>query len=315
MRIFITGATGVLGRPAVRDLVAHGHRVRGLARSEANFARLRELGAEPVSCDLFDPPSLAAAMRGCEAIAHLATKIPPTAQLGRRAAWRETDRIRSEGTHNLVDVALAEGVGRLVYPSICFLYPDSGAEWIDASTCLEPVVVDYYSTTLDAEKEVQRFGSAGGRGIVLRMGFFYGPESPQSRDQLRLARWGVASVPGRADAYHPFVAIADAARAVVAALEEAHGRTLDIFDITEDDPPTTTEINAAMAQAVGRQRVRSLPEPLVRMTMGSDILDAMSRSQRVSNRRFKDASGWVPTNGTKSGGWALVAQALRRSAP
>jgi 2-alkyl-3-oxoalkanoate reductase len=311
MQIFITGATGVLGRPAVRELVANGHQVRALARSEANFALLRELGAEPISCDLFDPPSLVAAVRGCQAIAHLATKIPPTAQLGRRSAWRETDRIRHEGTSDLVDAALAEGVACMVYPSICFLYPDSGAAWIDASTCSEPVVVDYYRTTLDAEGEVRRFVAAGGRGVVLRMGFFYGPESPQSRDQLRLARWGVASVPGRPDAYHPFVASADAARAVVAALEQAPGRT---FDIAEDDPPTTTEINTAMAHAAGRQRARSLPEPLVRMAMGSDILDAMGRSQRVSNRRFKDAAGWAPAIGTKSGGWASVAETLRRSA-
>jgi nucleoside-diphosphate-sugar epimerase len=258
MQIFITGATGVLGRLAVRELVANGHQVRGLARSEANFACLRDLGAEPVGCDLFDPPSLVGAVRGCEAIAHLATKIPPTAQLGRRSAWRETDHIRREGTSNLVDVALAVGVGSLVYPSICFLYPDIGAGWIDPSFCTEPVVVDYYRSTLDAEAEVRRFPSEGGRGAVLRMGFFYGPESPQSRDQLWLARWGIASVPGRPDTYHPFVAIADAARAVVAALEQAPSGT---FDVEEDDLPTTTAINAAMAQAVGRQHTRSARAP------------------------------------------------------
>lgn len=60
---------------------------------------------------------------------------------------------------------------------------------------------------------------ARGRGINARMGLFYGPESPQSRDQLRFARWGIASVVGRPDTYHPFVVIEDAAQAIVAALE------------------------------------------------------------------------------------------------
>jgi len=165
-----------------------------------------------------------------------------------------------------VDAVLAQQVQTVIYPSICFAYPDSGAEWIDA-TLDKLVVEDYYVTTFDAEQEMRRFTDAGGKGIVLRMGFFYGPESPQSQDQLRFARLGIASVVGRPDAYHPFVMIEDAAQAIVAALEHA--------------------------------------------TMGRGIMSVMSRSQRVSNRRFKDATGWSPRSSTKSGAWDRVAQAMR----
>jgi len=101
--------------------------------------------------------------------------------------------------------------------------------------------------------------------------------------------------------------IADAAQAIVAAAEHAPAGT---YDIVEDAPPTTTEINAAMARAVGRRRLRSLPEGLVQMMMGRAILSAMSRSQRVSNRRFKDATGWSPRCSTKGGAWDRVAQAM-----
>jgi nucleoside-diphosphate-sugar epimerase len=306
MKIFITGATGVLGRRVVPQLVQSGHQVRGLARTEGNVTLLRSFGAEPVHVDLFDRAALTQAVEGCDAILHLATRIPSTMNLGKRSAWVETDHLRREGTRTVVDAALAQQVQTVIYPSICFAYPDSGAQWIDA-TIDKPLVGEYYATTFDAEREMQRFAEAGRRGITLRMGFFYGPESSQSQDQLRFARWGVASVGGRPDAYHPFVVIEDAARAIVAALDHAPAGT---YDIVEDEPPTTAEINAAMAKAVGRRRLHSLPDFLVQMMLGREIKSVMSRSQRVSNRRFKDATGWSPRYSSTSGGWDRVARRL-----
>ena len=307
MKIFITGATGVLGHHIVPQLVQSGHQVRGLARSDGNVELLRQLHAEPMRVDLFDPGALAQAVEGYDAILHLATKIPSTLNLGKRSAWVETDRIRREGTRNVVDAALTQHVQTVIYPSICFAYPDSGDQWIDA-TLDKLVVEDFYATTFDAEQEMHRFSNAGGKGIVLRMGLFYGPESPQSQDQLRFAQWGIASVGGRPDAYHPFVMIEDAAQAIVAALEHA---PVGIYDIVEDEPPTTQEINAAMSKVVGRRHLRPLPDFLERMTIGRSMMSVMSRSQRVSNRRFKDATGWSPRYSTKSGDWDYVAQAMR----
>ena len=150
MKIFITGATGVLGRHVVPQLVQSGHQVRGLARTEGNVALLRSFGAEPVRVDLFNLAALTQAVEGCDALLHQATKIPSTMNLGKRSAWVETDHIRREGTRNVVDAALAQHVQTVIYPSICFAYPDRGAEWIDA-TIDKPVVGDYYATTFDAE--------------------------------------------------------------------------------------------------------------------------------------------------------------------
>ena len=306
MDVFVTGATGVLGRPVVRQLAQAGHHVRGLARTEQNVAILRELGAEPVCGDLWNDGLLRDAVQRSDAVLHLATKIPHLAAMGKRDAWRETDRIRSEGTRRIVAHALDSRVRTIIYPSLCFLYPENWDHWIDAATA-KPVLTDYYGSTLDAEAAVRRFTEAGGRGIVLRMGFFYGPTSPHSVGQARYARWGISSTPGRMDARHPFIAIEDAARAVVAALEHAPA---DTFDIVDDDPPTTREVNQAMAAAVGRKRLRSLPNFVLRQTLGNDMLAAMTRSQRVSNRRFKEATGWQPQVGLV-GGWQAVAQVMR----
>src|SRR5262249_48258283 len=106
MNIFITGATGVLGRIVTRLLVDSGHSVRALARNSTSDLRLRDAGVQPVRASLFDLSSLRTALRDCDAILHLATRIPAPADAPRREAWKENDRIRAEGTRNLVDAAL-----------------------------------------------------------------------------------------------------------------------------------------------------------------------------------------------------------------
>src|SRR5206468_6695408 len=113
----------------VRMLLDSGHTVRALARTGGSDSRVRATGAEPIEASLFDPATLRAAVKGCDAILHLATRIPPPKNASRREAWRENDRIRSEGTRNLVDVALEAGVSTFIYPGIVFVYPDGGASW------------------------------------------------------------------------------------------------------------------------------------------------------------------------------------------
>lgn len=306
MDIFVTGATGVIGRPILRQLVAAGHQVRGLARSAENEEKLRDLGAEPVCGDLWNDEALRVAVQQSEAVLHLATKIPALTAMGKREAWRETDRIRREGMRRIVNHALNSRVHTIIYPSLSFIYPANGDHWIDASNS-EPVATEFYRATFDAEAELRRFTDAGGRGIVLRMGFFYGPTSTHSVGQLGYARWGISTAPGGADTYHPYIEIDDAARAVVAALENAPAGT---YDIVSDDPPTTQALNQAMAAAVGRKRLYSLPVFLMRRILGSDAYGIFERSQRVSNQRFKQATGWQPQVALTDG-WLLVAKAMR----
>ncbi len=308
MHIFVTGATGVLGNAVVPQLVAAGHRVRALSRSEHNVEVLRRLGAEPVSTDLFDVMSLEQALAGSEAVLHLATKIPPTSQMGRRSAWEQNDRIRGEGTRNLVTAALAVDIHTLLYPSVCLAYSDSGDRWIDASTTAVQAHV-LQQSTLDAEAEVARFADQDRQGIVLRMGAFYGPASSQTREQLRYARMGIAAFPGPGAAYLSQVWIQDASSAVVAGLTQVPS---GIYDIVDDEPLTRRDLFTAMAQSVGRPRLFSLPRPVMRLMTGA-AADLLSRSQRVSNRRFKELTSWQPSVPDAWAGWKHITEVSRTS--
>lgn len=301
--VFVTGGTGVLGRPAVRSLVAQGHRVRVLAHSADNERTIRHQGAEPVRADLFDPATLGAALDDAEAVLHLATRIPPADKMGKAHAWADNDRLRTESTRNLVDAALAGQVQTFIYPSVVLVYPDRGSAWIDARTT-PPEPIAFVRSTLDSEAQVRRFAEAGRRGVTLRMGNFYGPQSGYTRDTLAYARKGLAAVLGPA-AYQSSVWIEDAARAVVAALDRAPSGT---YDVVDDEPLRRAELVPLIARAAGKGRLWRLPDFLMGLMLGRDLVAVNSRSQRVSNRAFRDATGWRPEVPSARDGWLRLAE-------
>src|SRR5690606_37512979 len=94
--VFVAGATGVIGRPAVRSLLADGHEVTAVARSPEKAADLRAMGARPVTVDLFDATAVKEATAGHTAIVNLATRIPPSSKAWRAGAWAENERLRTE---------------------------------------------------------------------------------------------------------------------------------------------------------------------------------------------------------------------------
>jgi 2-alkyl-3-oxoalkanoate reductase len=303
--VFVTGATGVLGRATIPQLLASRYTVRALSRGEANDAAIRALGAEPVRGDLFDPESLSRALAGADAILHLATRIPASSDMRRRSAWVENDRIRAEGTKNLVDAALAAGAHVFVYPSFASVYPDSGDAWIDAaSTPVDPI--DIVNSTIAAEREVARFAASGDsserRGISLRLGGLYGSDLPSTQEQLRLARRGLSMFGGAPEAFTPTLWIDDAASALLAAVDRAPS---GLYDVVDDEPVRQRQLKIGLAAAAGRRRLLAVPTWIMRM-MAGPAGEVFTRSLRISNRRFREATGWVPAVRNAVEGMALV---------
>lgn len=304
MKVFVAGATGVLGKRVVQGLVAAGHQVTGVARGPEKAQLLRSLGATPVAVDLFDLAAVKDAVAGHDVVCNLATHIPPTWKMAMPGAWAENNRIRTEASHNLADAALAAGASRYIQESVCFMYGDHGDAWIDETAPLE---VPGLGRSLEAaEGEAKRFAGGGGAGVVLRFGGFYGPDSGQSADMVRLSRNHVAPTLGSKTGYFPMIHVDDAAAAVVAALE-APSRTYNVTDETT----TRGEQAEALAQAVGVGRLASVPESVAKI----GPLGYIGRSQRVSNQRFKDATGWAPAYPTVREGWPAVVEAMGGAGP
>jgi nucleoside-diphosphate-sugar epimerase len=198
----------------------------------------------------------------------------------------------------------------LVYPSFAPVYADGGAAWLSAGSPIAPT--DVLRSTVVAEQEVARFTASGGRGVVLRMAGIYGPHSAATRDVLTLAQRGVSGFIGPAEAFQPLVWDEDAAAALVAAVESPG--VAGTFDVADDEPLTRAQLAAALAAAVGRERLHRPPTPLLRLALGGR-LGFLLRSQRVSNRRFADATGWAPRVRSAREGLRLARTAVTGDRP
>jgi nucleoside-diphosphate-sugar epimerase len=297
--ILVTGATGVVGRRLVPTLVQGGHRVIAMARGSSQRDRLEKVGAATVEANFFDHASLRRAVKGCGAVVNLATHMPSSSkQMIRRSAWRENDDIRREGSSNLVDAALAEGVARFVQESFAPVYPDSGDRWIEEETPLQPV--SYNTTIMDAERSAERFTTAGRTGVVLRFAWFYGPDSRFLLEALPQVRHGTPILPGSPDAYFSSVHHDDAAAAAAAALELPAG----VYNVVEDEPATHGEYLHSLARALGAPPPKAFPF-WMKWLFGT-LGQLMSRSLRISNRKLKAASRWTPRYRSVSEAWPSV---------
>ena len=304
MKVFVTGATGVLGWRAVEHLVAAGHAVTGVARGPDKATRVEKLGATPITVDLFDPAALTEAVRGHEVLCNLATRIPRPSRALVPGAWSDNDRIRREASRNLVEAALATDAQRYVQESIAFMYPDCGDAWIDESTPLD--VTSYSRTVVDAEAQAQRFTDAGRTGVVLRFGMFYGPDSTHTIDSVRMVRRRVAPAVAPLDAYMSSITTHDAGRAVPAALRAPAG----VYNVVEDEPCRGRDYFDALADALGVRRPRWSTVAMAKLARSKT--EGLRRSERVSNRRFKDATGWAPDSPSVREGWPAVIEEMRK---
>ncbi|HEY2386781.1 MAG TPA: NAD-dependent epimerase/dehydratase family protein [Candidatus Binatia bacterium] len=302
MRVFLTGATGALGRPTTRALRAAGHGVLGVARGPAKAAVVRADGGEPVAVSLFDVGALRDAMKGCDAVLHYATKVPPIGRITRRAA-AENDRLRSEGSRCLVDAALAARVGTYVQESVFFLYADGGDALLDEDA---PLHASWLSdSALDAERETVRFARAGGRGVALRFGAFYAPYALSTVETVRLARRGLFPVIGTGEQFFSSIHVDDAATASVAALSVSSG----VYNVVDDEPLRYREYVEAVAGAVERAAWLRLPSWTVKVLLGEGAHIALL-SRRLSNRRFRAAAAWTPSAAAARQGLPAVVRGI-----
>lgn len=298
MRTFLTGATGVVGTRALPALVADGHEVTAVARGDEKAELVRRLGASPVRVDLFDPTAVKSAVEGHEAVIHLATHIPPMARMARAGSWETNDRLRTEASTHLVEAALATGATHVVQESICFPYQDAGDEWIDEGSPRRLSAV--FDAVETAEANTLRFADAGRNGVVLRFAQFYAPDASHVASFHALASKRINPFFGPADSYTSFVHAEDAGTAVAAALRAPSG----VYNVADDQPLTRGEAGEVVAEALGVGRLLSAPRFLFALL--PEKATALTRSLRVSNRRFVEAVGWSPRYPSIREGWPTV---------
>ena len=297
MRVFVTGATGVLGCRAVPLLVELGHDVTAVGRTPEKRRMLERLGARPVEVDLFDRAAVRRAVGGAEAIYNLATAVPPGFRSLLPWAWRPMDRIRRRVSANLVDAALAgDSVRRFLQEAFAPIYVDGGERWLDESSPVRPGW--YNRSVLAAEEQAARFTRAGRTGVVLRFGWLYGPRDAMSVMLVDAIRRGWYPLFGQPEGYSSWVTHEDAAAAAVAALAAPAGS----YNVVDDEPLRRRELADGIARLIGAKRPRFFPAWMT--PLGGPVGRTLARSLRISNRKLRDAVGWEPRCRTALEGFA-----------
>lgn len=283
MRVFVAGATGVLGTAAVRRLVSSGHEVTGIARSQEKSRILYTLGAESARVDLFDAAAMRAAVEGHDVVCNLATHIPAGPAMMRTSAWRENDRIRTEGSAILAKAAADCGALRLIQEAVSLVYADGGQDWIAERSPLavHPLTV----SSLTAADNAMGFADQYRFAVVLRFGMFYGADS-LTRWQLERVRRGKPVLSGDPDGYVSPITIEDAAAAVVAALAAPTG----IYNVA-GQPAHRAQWARALGTAAGVDGSAKFLPSLTRRLLGGRA-EVLGRSLRISSDAFHTATGW-----------------------
>jgi nucleoside-diphosphate-sugar epimerase len=296
MKVFVAGASGAIGRPLVRQLVAAGHEVTGTTRREERAEEIRAAGASAVVCDVFDRAAIeeAVAQASPEVVVNQLTSLPEDYN-PRSIDYGPTNRVREEGGGNLMAAALAAGVRRYVTQSIAFLYAPEGDSVKDEDARPYDDAPKPFHEGVRAllAHERQVLGTDGIEGLVLRYGQFYGPGTYYTPNggigRQVLKRMLPVIGPGTGVA--SFIHVEDAASATVIALD--HGAP-GIHNVVDDEPAPMHEWLPVYAQAIGAKPPRRVPVWLARIVGGKVAVQFGVHLRGASNAKAKRELGWQP---------------------
>lgn len=306
MRVFVAGASGAIGTPLVRQLVAAGHEVTGMTRRQERAEKLRGAGVEAVVCDVYDAERLREAVAAArpEAVVHLLTSLPP--KFSPRSNYlAATNRVRTEGTRNLLAAARSAGARRIVAESVAFFYAPEGERVKDEESPLAATASGPFGGALDAIKDLegQVLGGEGLDGLVLRYGWLYGPGTYYASDGSQAADTRKRRFPvvGAGSGVFSFIHVEDAAAATVAALERG---APGAYNVVDDEPAALREWLPVYAQALGAKPPRRVPAWLAGLLAGKATAEAALEMRGASNARAKRELGWAPAHPSWRQGFA-----------
>ncbi len=299
MRVFLAGATGAIGRQLVPRLVAAGHEVHGMTRSERKQTLLHELGAVPVVADALDVDQVTEAIGRVkpDVIVHQLTAIGAIDPRHMERDFAPTNRLRVEGTDHLLSAARAVGVRRFVAQSHIVAYARTRAAVKSEQDPYDPSPVGAMRANLLAIRHLEEavLGASWTEGVVLRYGWFYGPGTSLAPggDQFELIRRRKFPVVGDGGAVWSFIHVADAAEATVAAVERGER---GIYNVVDDDPAPVAEWLPALAQKLRAKKPRHVPRFIGRLFAGDAGTVMMTELSGASNAKAKRELGWRPAH-------------------
>jgi len=298
MRVLVAGATGVIGRPLVKQLHEAGHDVVGTTRSKERAETIRKFGGEPVVVDARDTEALRRVVIEArpEVVINQLTNLPQRLDYKRaKETFGPTTELRGKVGPALAGAAAEAGARRLIAQSVCFLYASTGKRAHsedDPLIELPPEMPAAQGVIALEALERSTVETPGLEGVVLRYGFFYGPGSAYAADgawaeDVRRRRFPIV---GKGTGIFSYIHMDDAVSATIAALDRGSG----IYNVCDDDPATLSEWLPAYAEALGAERPRRVPVWLARLVAGTQAAGMSTTLEGASNEKAKRELGWQP---------------------
>jgi nucleoside-diphosphate-sugar epimerase len=300
MKIFLAGGSGAIGRQLIPLLVANGHKVVATTTKQSKLLDLRKLGAEGVVLDVLDRNAVMSAVLRADpdVVIHEATAIADLKSFRNLdKSFAVTNRIRSEGTDNLLEAARAAGARRFIAQSFGGWPNEKKGSMIKTEE--DPLDADPLPNTREgmaALKHLERVVSTadGIEGVVLRYGGFYGPGTGLAQDGGNFTdavRKRQFPIVGDGTGVWSFLHIEDAAGATALAVERG---APGIYNIADDDPAPVGEWLPVLSDAVGAKPPRHVPAWLGRILAGKIAVSMMTEMRGSSNAKAKRELGWQP---------------------
>jgi nucleoside-diphosphate-sugar epimerase len=318
VKIFLAGATGAIGRRLVPLLVSGGHQVIGATRTKGKVDGLRAAGAEPVVVDALDRDAVMQAIGSArpDAIVHQMTALAKLRSLKNfDREFALTNRLRTEGTRNLMAAARAMGVRRFVAQSYTG-WPNirQGGRVKTEDDPLDPNPPPAARQTFDAIRQLEATvsGASGMTGIVLRYGSFYGPGTSIAPDGDigQMVRQRKFPIVGDGGGVWSFTHIDDAATATVLAIERGPS---GIYNIVDDEPAEVSVWLPELAKTLGAKPPYHLPSWLGQLVIGETGISMMTKVRGSSNAKAKRVLGWQPTYPSWRGGFRSMVPSVAPS--
>jgi nucleoside-diphosphate-sugar epimerase len=307
MRVLVAGATGVLGRALVPQLRDAGHEVLGMARTPEKLVLVDRLGATAIRGDVLDGPAMLQLVteRRPDAIVNLATAIPLKLRIQTKD-WEQNDRVRVEGTRNLLAATRRTGLTLFVQESAGYVCRSRDDDWIDEDSPLSE------HPFLRATQEMEAMVKAPDvPATLLRLGALAAADSWHIQQSVVALRRGLLPIIGDGSAYLSLIHVEDAAQAFVKALampQRAAGR---VYNVVDDMPARMREVWPYVAKRLEAPPPRHVPPLVARMAVGALTLEILTPSYRMSNTRIREELGFTPRYRTYRDTWDQITEALR----
>ncbi len=320
MKLFIAGATSVLGKKTIELLLKDGHEIHALTRSKGKAKELKKLGITPVVGNIYDKDFLLEQTKGFKGFINLATAVPKKFNT-KAKDWKDNNKLRIEAVKIIVNVVKTNKIHFYIQNTSLLAYGHRGGKWVDERVKwthppqlyyeLDQEYIDILESSLRCEYILNHVYEGHLPFIILRFGMIYGPKTFHTQELLEQVNKNVYPIVLEGASYMNMIHIDDAASAVVQAIKNYKKIRRETFNILDDEPVTNEDFVKYLSKKLNDKEPKKADLKISDMLLSRFSVNIILSSFRSKNDKFKEMTGWKPKFKTYKEGYSSVINELK----